>query len=320
MGLTSCRWITVARTLARRRRGAQPASSRLPCSCRTRRRPVHPHLCWAAQPSAATGTSDGRDQREERHGRERGRDSRPRRSATATTGGVAAASAFWPVFWMPRARPAQDEPGVLGDRGEGEPVGAHRERPPRRAGPRTASAERGGRAPRPAPAAISPVARARMRIGPHPAADPVGPVAGRQPGRRRRRPRRPPAARPAVGGVPAAGVDQEHQRERGHGELRDDQQRAGGVDPPQHRVPVGRAARCARRAAARRGPGPARPATTSAAAARQNTPRNSSARGPARGRASVGRVSAATATPSGCALCRMPMARPALVRRRTSRG
>jgi hypothetical protein len=30
--------------------------------------------------------------------------------ASASTGGVAAASAFCPVFWMPRARPAQAEP------------------------------------------------------------------------------------------------------------------------------------------------------------------------------------------------------------------
>src|SRR5260370_32829772 len=30
--------------------------------------------------------------------------------AAATTGGVAAANAFCPVFWMPRARPTQDEP------------------------------------------------------------------------------------------------------------------------------------------------------------------------------------------------------------------
>ena len=29
MGLTSCRWITIAKTLARRRRVAQPASCRL---------------------------------------------------------------------------------------------------------------------------------------------------------------------------------------------------------------------------------------------------------------------------------------------------
>src|SRR6202042_308690 len=30
--------------------------------------------------------------------------------ASASTGGVAAASAFWPVFWTPRARPAQADP------------------------------------------------------------------------------------------------------------------------------------------------------------------------------------------------------------------
>ena len=30
MGLTSCRWITIAGTLAHRRRGAQPTSRRLP--------------------------------------------------------------------------------------------------------------------------------------------------------------------------------------------------------------------------------------------------------------------------------------------------
>ncbi len=30
--------------------------------------------------------------------------------ASASTGGVAAARAFWPVFWMPSARPAQAEP------------------------------------------------------------------------------------------------------------------------------------------------------------------------------------------------------------------
>jgi hypothetical protein len=30
MGLTSCRWITIAKTLARRRRFAQPAACRLP--------------------------------------------------------------------------------------------------------------------------------------------------------------------------------------------------------------------------------------------------------------------------------------------------
>jgi hypothetical protein len=35
MGLTSCRWITIAGTLAPRRRGARPASCRLPCRCRT---------------------------------------------------------------------------------------------------------------------------------------------------------------------------------------------------------------------------------------------------------------------------------------------
>jgi hypothetical protein len=44
MGLTSSRWITIAKTLARRRRVAQPASCRLPCRCRTRRRALHPHL------------------------------------------------------------------------------------------------------------------------------------------------------------------------------------------------------------------------------------------------------------------------------------
>src|SRR5271157_5260032 len=44
MGLTSSRWITIASTLARRRRVVQPASCRLPCRCRTRRRPLHPHL------------------------------------------------------------------------------------------------------------------------------------------------------------------------------------------------------------------------------------------------------------------------------------
>ena len=43
-GLTSCRRITIAGTLARRRRGAQSASCRLPRRCRTRRRPLHPHL------------------------------------------------------------------------------------------------------------------------------------------------------------------------------------------------------------------------------------------------------------------------------------
>jgi len=45
MGLTSCRWITIAKTIARRRRVAQPASCRLPCRCRT----LHPHLWWAGQ-------------------------------------------------------------------------------------------------------------------------------------------------------------------------------------------------------------------------------------------------------------------------------
>ena len=44
IGLTSCRWITIAKTLARRRRFAQPASRRLPCRCRTCRQPLHPHL------------------------------------------------------------------------------------------------------------------------------------------------------------------------------------------------------------------------------------------------------------------------------------
>jgi hypothetical protein len=32
MGLTSCRWITIAKTLARRRSVVQPASCRLPCA------------------------------------------------------------------------------------------------------------------------------------------------------------------------------------------------------------------------------------------------------------------------------------------------
>jgi len=47
MGLTSCRLITNTGKLSRRRRGAQPASCRLPCQCRTRRQPLHPHLWWA---------------------------------------------------------------------------------------------------------------------------------------------------------------------------------------------------------------------------------------------------------------------------------
>jgi len=38
MGLTSCRSITIPEMIAHRRRGAQSASSRLPCRCRTRRR------------------------------------------------------------------------------------------------------------------------------------------------------------------------------------------------------------------------------------------------------------------------------------------
>jgi hypothetical protein len=44
MGLTSYRWITSTGMIAHPRRGAQSASSRLPCRCRTRRRPLHPHL------------------------------------------------------------------------------------------------------------------------------------------------------------------------------------------------------------------------------------------------------------------------------------
>jgi len=39
--------VTIDEMIAHRRRGAQPASCRLPCRCRTRRRPLHPHLWWA---------------------------------------------------------------------------------------------------------------------------------------------------------------------------------------------------------------------------------------------------------------------------------
>jgi hypothetical protein len=52
MGLTSCRWITITGMVAHPRRGAQSASSRLPCRCRTRRRALHPHLRWAADRQA----------------------------------------------------------------------------------------------------------------------------------------------------------------------------------------------------------------------------------------------------------------------------
>jgi len=38
MGLTSCRWITITGMIAHPWRGAQSASSRSPCRCRTRRR------------------------------------------------------------------------------------------------------------------------------------------------------------------------------------------------------------------------------------------------------------------------------------------
>jgi hypothetical protein len=44
MGLTSCRWITITGTIAHRRRGVQPGSSRLPCRWQTHRRLLHPHL------------------------------------------------------------------------------------------------------------------------------------------------------------------------------------------------------------------------------------------------------------------------------------
>ena len=49
MGVTSCRWITIAERLARRRRATQPALRRLPCPCRTRPRPLRPQLRRAAK-------------------------------------------------------------------------------------------------------------------------------------------------------------------------------------------------------------------------------------------------------------------------------
>ena len=86
-------------------------------------------------------------------------------------------------------------------------------------------------------------------------------------------------ARPPAGGQrtrrrPAARIDQVHQRERGDGELRHDQQRAGRVDPPQHRLPV-RRRRPGRLVGPRGRPrrsGSRTSTTTSAAATRQNPP------------------------------------------------
>jgi len=83
--------------------------------------------------------------------------------STASTGGVSAASAFCPVFWMPRARPAQAGPAYSATAVKASPLVLTTS---------TAAASRMGTASAGAKAAASAsamstavVARARIRIG-----------------------------------------------------------------------------------------------------------------------------------------------------------
>ena len=83
--------------------------------------------------------------------------------ARARTGGVAAASAFWPVFWMPRARPAHAEPAYSATAVNASPLVLTATRP-QASSTATATGECAAAAPASASMA-APVLTARMRIG-----------------------------------------------------------------------------------------------------------------------------------------------------------
>ena len=82
---------------------------------------------------------------------------------SASTGGVAAARAFWPVFWMPSARPAQAEPAYSAMAVAASPL-VLTATTPQTSRITTATGERSTAAPARASSAI-PVVTARMRIG-----------------------------------------------------------------------------------------------------------------------------------------------------------
>jgi hypothetical protein len=222
----------------------------------------------------------------------------------AATGGVSAASAFCPVFWTPRARPAQAGPAYSATAVKASPLVLTTS---------TAAASRTGTASAGAETAVSAsasstavVARARIRIGPIrlPTRSDQYPAASRE---------APPATAATASSDPAAAACQPRVSTR-KTSANVATVNCGTTSSAlaawiRHSTPVRYGDPRAGRASAPSRAGSRTTTTTSTAAARQNPPRKISALASPRA-ASDGSVSAATATPSGCELCRMPIASP----------